>query len=66
MSKSLFIECLNQVHSFANLFFDLQHVELASLADFRYVAAFLPLGQEAGIRDDNLHGACTWYFRAKA
>ena len=25
----------------------------------------LPLDREAGVREDNLHCACTWFFRAK-
>ena len=36
--------------------------DLAPRADFREVAALLPLDQEAGVRDDNLHRACFFFF----
>ena len=44
----------------------MQHADLAPLADSREVVSLLPLDQEAGVRKDNLHSACTWFFRAKA
>ena len=37
--------------------------DLAPRADFREVAALLPLDQEAGVRDDNLHRACFLFLR---
>ena len=45
-----------------NYFLDQQHVNLAPQADFHELAAFLPLDQEAGTLDDNMHSACTWFF----
>ena len=51
---------------FRNFFFDSQHVDLAPRANSREVAALLPLDQEAGVLGDNLHRACTWFFRSKA
>ena len=30
------------------------------------VAAFLDSAQDAGVRVEKLHRACTWFFRAKA
>ena len=59
---------MSQLGSFCRkiIFLDLQHVDLAPQADSREVAAFLPLDQETEVHYDNLHSACTWFFRAKA
>ena len=55
----------NILHSFAKLFFlDLQHADLAPRADSREMASLLPLDQEAGVREDNLHRAYVHGFSA--
>ena len=52
---------------FLNFFFlDSQHADFAPRADSRDVASLLPLDREAGVCEDNLRRACTWFFRAKA
>ena len=52
---------------FLKIFFlDSQHADLAPLADSREVASLLLFDREAGVRKDNLHCACTCFFRAKA
>ena len=47
-------------------FLDSQHADFAPRADSRDVASLFPLDQEAGVCEDNLRRACTWFFRAKA
>ena len=59
-------KCLNYVKFFLNFVFGLATCWLGSTADSREVASLLPLDREAGVREDKLHRACTWFFRAKA
>ena len=43
-----------------------QLFDMAPLADSDEEAAFLVSAQDAGVLVENLHRACTWFFRAKA
>ena len=45
---------------------DAKCFDFARRADFDDQAAILYSAQDAGARDENLHRACTWFFRAKA
>ena len=48
-----------------NSLFDAKRFDFARQADFDDEAAVLHSAQDAGVRDENLHPACTWFFRAK-
>ena len=58
---------LNHVSSFQKLASWMQNVfDFAGQAEFDDEAAVLYSAQDAGVQDENLHSACTWFFPAKA
>ena len=48
------------------IFFGLATCWLCSTGRFLWGGILAPLDREAGVREDNLRRACTWFFRAKA
>ena len=46
--------------------FDAKCFDFARLADFDDEAAVVYFAQDGGVRDENLHRGCSWFFSAKA